>query len=287
MIVVGLKGGLGNQLFQYALGRRLSMEHGCPLILDDRALHSDPLRNFALNQFQINQPLAKPLSYPLHGVGAHLNPLYRLLPFTQSVTMANEKGFAFDPQVLEYDSGTYLNGYWQSERYFLPIRQTLLTDLVLAKPLSTEQSKLAEQIRGINAVSLHIRRGDYVSDSTTNSYHGLCDLNWYHRAVEIIAHDVSNPHFYIFSDDYEWATKNLQLSHPTHFIEPQKDGYESIDMHLMSLCQHNIIANSSFSWWGAWLNQNLQKRVIAPANWFANAPHDTRDLIPTSWQRLA
>ena len=287
MIVVGLKGGLGNQLFQYALGRRLAIEHGCPLILDDRALHSDPLRNFALNQFQINQTLATPLSYPLHGVGAYLNPLYRLLPSTQSVTMANEKGFAFDPQVLEYDSGTYLNGYWQSERYFLPIRQTLLTDLVLAKPLSTEQSKLAEQIRGINAVSLHIRRGDYVSDATTNSYHGLCDLNWYHRAVETIAQDVSNPHFYIFSDDYAWATKNVQLSHPTHFIEPQQDGHESIDMHLMSLCQHNIIANSSFSWWGAWLNQNLQKRVIAPANWFANAPHDTRDLIPASWQRLA
>lgn len=287
MIVVGLKGGLGNQLFQYALGRRLSMEHGCPLILDDRALHSDPLRNFALNQFQINQPLAKPLSYPLHGVGAYLNPLYRSLPFTQALTIANEKGFAFDPQVLEYESGTYLNGYWQSERYFLPIRQTLLTDLALAKPLSTEQSKLAEQIVGVNAVSLHIRRGDYVSDSITNSYHGLCNLNWYHRAVNTIAQDVSNPHFYIFSDDYEWATKNLQLSHSTYFIEPQQDGHESIDMHLMSLCQHNIIANSSFSWWGAWLNQNLQKRVIAPANWFANAPHDTRDLIPTSWQRLA
>ena len=287
MIVVGLKGGLGNQLFQFALGRRLSIEHGCPLILDDRALQSDPLRNFALNQFQISQPLAKPLSYPLHGVGAYLNPLYRSLPFTQPLTIANEKGFAFDPQVLECESGTYLNGYWQSERYFLPIRQTLLTDLALTKPLSTEQSKLAEQIKGVNAVSLHIRRGDYVSDSTTNSYHGLCDLNWYHRAVETIAQEVSNPCFYIFSDDYAWATKNVQLSHPTHFIEPQQDGYESIDMHLMSLCKHNIIANSSFSWWGAWLNQNLQKRVIAPANWFANAPHDTRDLIPTSWQHLA
>lgn len=287
MIVVGLKGGLGNQLFQFALGRRLAIEHGCPLILDDRALHSDPLRNFALNQFQISQPLAKPLSYPLHGVGAYLNPLYRSLPFTQPLTIANEKGFAFDSQVLEYESGTYLNGYWQSEHYFLPIRQILLTDLELAKPLSTAQSKLAEQIVGVNAVSLHIRRGDYVSDSTTNSYHGLCDLNWYYRAVEAIAQDVSNPHFYIFSDDYEWATKNLQLSKPTYFIEPQEDGYESIDMYLMSLCQHNIIANSSFSWWGAWLNQNLQKRVIAPANWFANAPHDTRDLIPASWQRLA
>ena len=279
MIVVGLKGGLGNQLFQYALGRRLAIEHGCPLILDDRALHSDPLRNFALNQFQINQPLAKPLSYPLHGVGAHLNPLYRSLPFTQSLTIANEKGFAFDPQVLEYESGTYLNGYWQSEHYFLPIRQTLLTDLALAKPLSTEQSKLAEQIVGVNAVSLHIRRGDYVSDSITNSYHGLCNLNWYHRAVNTIAQDVSNPHFYIFSDDYEWATKNLQLSHSNHFIEPQQDGHESIDMHLMSLCQHNIIANSSFSWWGAWLNQNLQKRGIAPANWFANAPRTIRAIL--------
>jgi len=287
MIVVGLKGGLGNQLFQYALGRRLAIEHGCPLILDDRALHSDPLRNLALNQFQITQSLAKPLSYPLHGVGAYLNPLYRSLPFTQPLTIANEKGFAFDPQVLECEGGTYLNGYWQSERYFLPIRQTLLTDLALAKPLSTEQSKLAEQIVGVNAVSLHIRRGDYVSDSTTNSYHGLCDLNWYHRAVETITQDVSNAHFYIFSDDYAWATKNLQLNHPTYFIKPQQDGYESIDMHLMSLCQHNIIANSSFSWWGAWLNQNPKKRVIAPANWFANAPHDTRDLIPTSWQRLA
>jgi hypothetical protein len=287
MIVVGLKGGLGNQLFQYALGRRLAMEQGCPLIIDDRALNSDPLRNYALNQFQIAYPLAKPLSYPLHGLGIYLNPIYKSLPFAQSLTIANEKRFAFDPEILESEGNIYLNGYWQSERYFLPIRQTLLEDLQLAKPLNSEQAALAQQIRQTNAVSLHIRRGDYVSDSTTHSYHGLCDLDWYMRTVNAITQDISKPHFYIFSDDYAWATKNLNLSHPTHFIEPQKDGYESIDMHLMSLCKHNIIANSSFSWWGAWLNQNPHKKVIAPANWFANAPHDTRDLIPSSWQRLA
>jgi hypothetical protein len=287
MITVGLKGGLGNQLFQYALGRRLSLDHNCQLIIDARALSLDPLRNYALNQFQISQPPAKTFSYPLHGLGSRLNPLYKALSFTKTPTIINERGFNFDSQVLECADGTYLNGYWQSERYFLPIRRTLLDDLQLAKPLNKDQAQLAKKIEGGNSVSLHIRRGDYLTDTKTNSYHGLCDLDWYCRAANAITQDISNPHFFVFSDDYTWAKKNLLLSHPTHFIEPKADGQESIDMHLMSLCKHNIIANSSFSWWGAWLNQHSQKRVVAPANWFANAPHDTSDLIPSSWQRLA
>lgn len=286
MITVGLKGGLGNQLFQYALGRRLSLDHQCPLMIDARALNLDPLRNYALNEFQISQPLAKALTYPLHGMGSRLNALYKAISLTKTPTIIHEKSFAFDPQILECADGAYLNGYWQSERYFLPIRQTLLTDLQLAAPLNTEQAELAKKIQACNAISLHIRRGDYLTDAKTHSYHGLCDLDWYARATHAITKDVSNPHFFIFSDDYEWATKNLRLSHPTHFIAPQVDGKEAIDMHLMSLCKHNIIANSSFSWWGAWLNQHPQKKVVAPANWFANAPHDTRDLIPATWLRL-
>lgn len=286
MITVGLKGGLGNQLFQYALGRRLSLDHDCDLTIDARALSVDPLRNYALNQFKISSSLAKPLSYPLHGLGAQLNPLYKALSFNRSATIVNEKQFAFDPQVLTCADGTYLNGYWQSEHYFLSIRQTLLDDLQLAKPLDHEQAVIAQQIQESNAISLHIRRGDYLTDAKTNSYHGLCNLDWYYRAVSVISHGISTPHFFVFSDDYEWAIQHLRLNYPTQFIKPQVDGQEGIDMYLMSLCKHNIIANSSFSWWGAWLNQNAQKRVVAPENWFANAPHDTRDLIPSSWQRL-
>lgn len=287
MITVGLKGGLGNQLFQYALGRRLSLDYDCPLIIDARALAHDPLRNYALNQFQIPSRLAKPLSYPLSGLASRLNFLYKRLPWIQRLNVVNEKSFAFDPQILECGDRVYLNGYWQSERYFLPIRQTLLTDLQLAATLNTEQAELAQKIQACNAISLHVRRGDYLTDAKTNSYHGLCDLDWYDRAVDAITQGISSPQFYVFSDDYEWASHNLQLNYPTHFIKPQPDGNESVDMYFMSICKHNIIANSSFSWWGAWLNQNPSKKVIAPAQWFANAPHDTRDLIPSDWHRLA
>ena len=180
-----------------------------------------------------------------------------------------------------------MNGYWQSEKYFGAIQTQLREDLRLSQALSDLQQSLANKINhNPFAVSLHVRRGDYVADPTTTAFHGLCSLEWYARAAELILTKEPQAQFYIFSDDYKWVKENLTISAPIHFIEPSPDGQEAIDMHLMSLCKHNIIANSSFSWWGAWLNNNPQKIVIAPSRWFATDLHNTIDLIPSEWIRL-
>ena len=136
------------------------------------------------------------------------------------------------------------------------------------------------------AVSLHIRRGDYVSNPVTNNYHGTCSLAYYKKAVLLLKEKIENPSFFIFSDDLLWARENLDFINDMTFIDLDKSIPDHEEMHLMSQCKHNIIANSSFSWWGAWLNENSDKIVIAPKKWFSDNTINTEDLIPAKWMRI-
>lgn len=290
MIIARLKGGLGNQLFQYAMGRVLALKQGTELILDTRGFSQDPLRNYRLDSFQIQ---ARPSNhfwfFPENRIGRRLNILLQWFrkQTSQPLTLMRETQFSFNPTALLAPDHSYIDGYWQSEKYFAPIREQLLQDLCLIIPLSSSQADLAQAIRNDeHAVALHVRRGDYVADPATTTFHGLCSLDWYQQAAKLVCAQVPNANFYVFSDDYEWVKNNLKLPAPIRFIEPSPDGQEAIDLHLMSLCQHNIIANSSFSWWGAWLNANPHKIVIAPQRWFAAGHQDTSDLIPEKWIRL-
>ena len=134
--------------------------------------------------------------------------------------------------------------------------------------------------RAATAVSVHVRRGDYVSDPAAQSFHGTCSPEWYAAVMKEMVARVEAPAFFIFSDDPQWARSNLPAYEGMHFIDPQSDRRDFEDMHLMSLCCHHIIANSSFSWWGAWLNPSPDKQVIAPARWFNQGHNDTQDLLP-------
>ena len=136
------------------------------------------------------------------------------------------------------------------------------------------------------SVCIHIRRGDYVEDIITNQFHGVCNLDYYYRSIEYIASKIKNPYFFVFSDDPLWVKQNLILKYPCDYIDQNfgKKDYE--DMRVISKCKHNIIANSSFSWWGAWLNINPNKIVIAPKNWFKSKAINTKDLIPESWFKI-
>ena len=145
---------------------------------------------------------------------------------------------------------------------------------------------MAEQISSSTPVSIHIRRGDYVNDSHTNSVHGTCGLDYYQNAMKLISGRVDKPTFFCFSDDIEWAKNKLHAQYPIIYVDHNGLDNASEDMRLMSQCKHNIIANSSFSWWGAWLNSNPDKIVIAPTKWFQKEDYDTRDLIPAGWIRL-
>jgi hypothetical protein len=141
-------------------------------------------------------------------------------------------------------------------------------------------------IKQTTSVSLHVRRGDYVTNTTTAQFHGTCSLAYYHAAVDYIAAQVSDPHFFVFSDDLDWVAKNLPILHLTTLVDVNGPDRGVADMSLMTACQHHIIANSSFSWWGAWLNPSTRKIVVAPKRWFNQVGHDTRDLLPESWVKL-
>lgn len=290
MIVMRLKGGLANQIFQYALGRRLAIDRNTDLMLDTASYRYDRLREYRLDVFNIKASASDSLPFvATDSRFKYVNHIFQKIKslFTKPYQIIKEKGFPFDPTILECSDQAYLDGFWQSEQYFDSVAQIIREDLALKTPITGELKKLAEQIKATpNSVSLHVRRGDYVSNPVTTAFHGVCGVDWYMQAAGMMEERLSNPTFFVFSDDYEWAKANLHFQSNAVFIKPSPDGQECNDLHVMSLCQNNIIANSSFSWWGAWLNTNPNKIVIAPKVWFVGGPQDTRDLIPSSWVRI-
>jgi len=197
-----------------------------------------------------------------------------------------ESHFNFDDKVYNKTENIYFEGYWQSEKYFLNYREDLLEEFTLKKELHPKSKEYENKIREVQSVSLHIRRGDYVTNTHTNSVHGTCSLQYYRDAVKEIEIKVEDPHFFIFSDDLAWVKENLDFIDNVAFVELDKEIPDHEEMVLMSLCKHNIIANSSFSWWSAWLNQNDKKIVIAPKKWFNDQTINTEDLIPNTWIKI-
>lgn len=273
MIVVQTSGGLGNQLFQYALGRCLAHRHEVPLYLDTQLHKSRHHRDFALADFQIRID-----TIPKKKLKRLLKPRLWRSPKLQEVREQHE--FCFDGAVLELPSNVYLKGYWQSEKYFKPVESILRNEFQVRHPLEGKNLQFAQEIARHNAVSIHIRRGDYV---TIPSCHVL-PLDYYQRAISDIATQVEDPHFYIFSNDPTWAKENLHLPYPTCVVDHNDEAAGFEDLRLMSLCKHHIIANSSFSWWGAYLGSHPEKIVYAPDPWFGKG--ETPDLLPPSWKRF-
>ena len=201
-------------------------------------------------------------------------------------TWIRERHFQFDPEILDIAGHVYLDGFWQSEKYFSDIQDILRREFTVRGVPDPLTSEMCRQASSGESVSVHIRRGDYVSNPVTSRFHGTCPPDYYERAVSHIARRASPLHFFIFSDDPAWARKNLTLDHPATYVEhngPDK-GHE--DLRIMTHCKHHIIANSSFSWWGAWLSNTPGKIVVAPRKWFADEKIRTEDLVPDPWVRL-
>jgi hypothetical protein len=152
-------------------------------------------------------------------------------------------------------------------------------------PLGELNEELFENIITHNSVALHVRRGDYLTNTSAANYHGVCSLLYYQKAIDLLSSQYSNLYFYVFSDDIKWAESNLTIPFPTTFIGHNFGDQSFQDLRLISRCKHQIIANSSFSWWGAWLNSYENKTVIAPKKWFLNNKK-TESLFPPSWQLL-
>jgi hypothetical protein len=202
------------------------------------------------------------------------------------IPVVRERSFSFDSSVLKAPSCCYLQGYWQTPRYFATIESFIRQDIVVEEPLTGPNLETAENIRHTEAVSLHVRRGDYVDNLETHQYHGVCGPEYYENAQRVLLEHLGKIELFVFSDDPDWVERNLRFLAPATLVRhnpPERD-YE--DLRLLSLCRHHIIANSTFSWWGAWLSSHAEKRVIAPKRWFSSAKHSTADLIPPDWTQL-
>jgi len=282
MVIVKLYGGLGNQMFQYAVGRTLSLKNKDVLKFDLSWFDDtgdDINRPFKLSVFNIdiNEADKERVNKIVPGR------IRRILGLYDHKEYIKEKHFNFDEDVINLKGGVYLDGYWQSWKYFSDVEDVIKEDFTLKNGFGEESNKIADIIKNNNSVSLHVRRGDYVQNVKTNAYHGTCSMEYYKKAIEYIKNKVGDIKLFIFSDDIAWA-KEQELFKGSVFVSRSEiKDYE--EMILMSLCEHNIVANSSFSWWGAWLNRNNNKIVIAPKRWF-NIPKDTSDLIPNDWVRV-
>jgi len=298
MIIVRLSGGLGNQMFQYAAALRLAHIHDVALKIDTSKLDShnplDTPRRYELERFRISADNATSEECKIcEGLGKKwLTPVSRILqkcgilPSKSGFHYYRERCFSFDRHFLNLPNNVCLEGFWQSEKYFQVIRASIMNEFSLRDGLTGINVRLAENISASNSVSLHVRRGDYISNPAAARYHGTCDIDYYSRAIDEIKQRVTVPHLFVFSDAPGWAVTNLNLDIPTTFIDHNASSNSCEDLSLMRLCKHNIIANSSFSWWGAWLNENTGKTIIAPAQWFRKSGVDTRDLIPETWLRM-
>jgi hypothetical protein len=283
MIVIKLQGGLGNQMFQYATGRSLSNKLNSDLYLDvsffDKT--TDPCRKFELDTFDLNINIATSRQVNKFFKKSPFNRIKQKLGF-QYPTVFKEKKYFFDPDVFDITPPVFVSGFFQSEKYFEAFKCHVKEDFKFPAFSDSYHQKVLDDIKSVNSVAIHVRRTDYVTSQSTNAFHGTCSLSYYLNAIETLSRQIRIDKFFIFSDDSAWVEKNLILDERFNVVRTSVD--ESwIDMCLMSKCKHNIIANSSYSWWAAYLNDNTEKVVVAPKKWLQITEFDTSVIIPKEW----
>lgn len=288
MIVTKLVGGLGNQMFQYAAGRALAHRHGTQLYIDKRSFGSYKVHEYSLGHFSIDAPEAPVHLLPNPSGDSRIYRFIRAIKGGQKLAVVQERSFTFDPETANLSDDVYLEGYWQSERYFEDVAQVIRSDFEIKTPQSQDNQEWQRKIERSVSVSIHVRRGDYVTNLSANKVHGTCPLSYYKKAIDTLRTALnSDIVLYVFSDDPDWVKANMDFDGVEQFYidnNPAQKNYE--DLRLMASCQHNIIANSTFSWWGAWLNPSPNKIVVAPALWFQPQQMNDVDLIPKSWIRV-
>ena len=297
MIIVKIYGGLGNQMFQYAAARRLAMKHQVQLKLFP-GFSGDNLREYRLKFFNIDDPIAdqkdvdrlilhfrtyKGLNHKILRWVDRLKPYYKRRYYKY-------KPWSGDTGILKASPNVFLDGYWANELFFKDIRNELHDRFEIKDAFVTPSYKgFSKMIRNSYAVSVHIRRGDYAANEHTRNFFGVLPREYYQRAVDYVLNKYPGAQFFVFSDDPEYVKRNLHFNPEVVFVEG-KNLSDFHELKLMSYCRHNIIANSTFSWWAAWLNKNPEKTVIAPATWYKNKEaqrfYEQYPFVPDTWIKL-
>jgi hypothetical protein len=293
-MIVKLKGRLGNQMFQYAFAKALSLKYDKPVFLDSSTFNTpvydlnsfvSPTKEYRLDIFEITLNLAGSESvikvYKNRLSNSIFNKIKRKV--SNYVPLFNfyleEKRFEFQEDKLKLY--VYYDGYWQSELFFNQFKKVILNDFTFKNRYLLEENYFFNKVQTSNSVAIHVRRGDYLKYPMFE----LLSESYYYSAIELLQSKVSNPVYFIFSDDINWVKENMFKNLKVNFVKTNSDAQ---DLFLMSSCKHNVIANSTFSWWGAYLNKNPSKIVISPLLWFNSEETDkvTIDLIPSSWYRI-
>ncbi len=285
-VVVRLLGGLGNQLFQYAAGRSLAHKLRVPLKIDNNDFKRYKLHKYSLEHFNLSSEEASESQlklFPVRGSASRKDKLLSKFFKKGSYTIFREKNLKFDQSFFNNKAPIYLDGYWQSENYFKSIENVIRSEFTFKSPIDPLSNEILEKIINSNSTSIHIRRGDYVNDSATNFKHGTPSLEYYYQAINIILEQTVNPHFFIFSDDINWVKNSLIIDSRFTYVSHNDSLSNYQDLRLMSYCKNNIIANSTFSWWGAWLNSNRKKIVVTPKKWFNDGNLSQHDILPDYW----
>ena len=289
MKIVKVLGGLGNQMFQYALYLSLQKHHPNETIkIDTSCFKGYPLHNgFELSKiFNIEENEATfmdklKLAYPYNHYRVW-QILKRILPNRRTM-FTESKEERYDSTIISKIGNCYYDGYWQNERYFMDIRDSILQKFT-PKKIKQQNKEFVNELQSHESVSIHVRRGDYINNPL---YGGICDMEYYKKAIKYTQENTHCNLYCIFSNDIEWCKKHLAPLFDQKVViyvnwNKGKDSYQ--DMYLMSRCKHNIIANSSFSWWGAWLNDNSTKIVISPQKW--NNIRNSEFELPKDWIKI-
>ncbi len=297
MIQVILRGGLGNQMFEYSLGLALAKKYKTDLVLDAAYLNDRfprkniTFRTYNLGMFNVERRFSalSKLSarFPVPGLwlGLDLGLVKARDAIGGRKLVRETRDCCFDPAVLESGENVCLWGFWQSPKYFAGIEDEVRRTFRFRDTLTGPAAEMADKIQAVDSISLSVRRGDYLRAGNSQIY-GNTDIRYYDNAVRYMASRVDKPHFFVFSDDVAWCRENIRPSFPTVYIPDELPGLEwNFTLDLSSRCKHQIIANSTFWWWGAWLNKNPEKIVVAPKRWRASGIEDD-DAVPGGWIRM-
>jgi Glycosyl transferase family 11 len=294
MILIQIWGGLGNQMFQFSAAYSLALKNKTQIgICLDRGQNVSSGDNFTKREFELTTLFNLPITHFVEPklinfyAGENLSWFEKVKHKLKRIDSFQETSTIFDPQLFELGSNSLIDGYFQSEKYFSTISDQLRKAFSFNVHLLNEKSKLLKEKISVNTVGIHVRRGDYVSKPDINNTHGTCSVNYYREALDLLDENKIDQ-IIIFSDDPEWVHANLKFRYPTTIVDWNIGGEAWQDMFLLSLCHHFIIANSSFSWWAAWLSSYSDKVVVAPAQWFKDKEKNyfTQDLLPESWIRI-
>ncbi len=295
MIVVQLKGGLGNQLFQYALGRTLALKHGTELVFDTSLLYNrvpektKTFYNYDLGLFEPPARIATAADFPQYSSklstrNRFMRGLHVVRLRVHGLRYVLQRKFEFDQRVANSGDNVYLDGYWQTEKYFRPAAAQIRADLQFRPTLGAQAARMYAQMQAGTSVCVHIRRGDYLE---ILSQLGVVGADYIQAGIKLLAERFSGLHFYVFSNDPKWCIENLKIGHPHTFITSENAGNNDREhLMLMTSAKHFIIANSTYSWWAAWLSTNPDKVVIGPKQWASDPNKNTSDVMPETWLRL-